>query len=88
MYIYIYIYINIYIYIIVISHFILPGTFRYIGIWRSCNCVCLCFFVYILREGKCKYIIIYIIYIKNLPDSKFDIFWNSLKYMELVMFAW
>ena len=33
-----------YIFIIVISYFILPGTFRYIGIWRSCNFVCLCFF--------------------------------------------
>ena len=32
------------IFIIVISYFILPGTFRYIGIWRSCNFVCLCFF--------------------------------------------
>ena len=34
----------IYIYIIVICYFILPGTFRYIGIWRLCNFVCLCFF--------------------------------------------
>ena len=33
----------IYIFIIVISYFILPGTFRYIGIWRSCNFICLCF---------------------------------------------
>ena len=29
---------------------------RYIGIWRSCNFVC--FSVYILREVKCKFIII------------------------------
>ena len=45
-YIYIYVYIYIYIYIVVISYFILPGTFQYIGIWRSCNFVCLPFFVY------------------------------------------
>ena len=48
------------IFIIVISYFMFPGTFRYIGIWWSCNFVCLCFFIYILREVKCKYIIIYI----------------------------
>ena len=33
-----------YIFNVVISYFILPGTFRYISIWRSCNFVCLCFF--------------------------------------------
>ena len=43
-YIYLYIYnIYIYIYIIGISYFILPGTFHYIGIWQSCNLVCLFF---------------------------------------------
>ena len=49
-----------YMFIIVISYFILPGSFRYIDIWRSCNFVCLCFFVYLLGEVKCKFIIIYI----------------------------
>ena len=34
-----------YLYIVVISYFVLPGTFRYIGIWRSCNFVCLFFFL-------------------------------------------
>ena len=38
------------------SYFLLPGTFWYIGIWRSCN-----FAFYILREVKCKYIITHII---------------------------
>ena len=38
------------------SYFLLPGTFWYIGIWRSCN-----FAFYILSEVKCKYIITHII---------------------------
>ena len=38
------------------NYFILPGTFQYTGIWPSRN---FCFFVYILREVKCKYILIY-----------------------------
>ena len=38
------------------NYFISPGTFQYTGIWPSCN---FCFFVYILREVKCKYILIY-----------------------------
>ena len=42
MYVCIYIYIYIYILLlVVISYFILPGTFRYIGILRSCNFICL-----------------------------------------------
>ena len=51
---------------VVISYLILPGTFWYIGIWRSYNIVCLFFFVYILCEMKCKYMMTYI---KTYVDS-------------------
>ena len=47
-------------FIIVISYFILTDIFRYIGIWWSCNFVCLCFFDFILSEVRCKFIITYI----------------------------
>ena len=46
-----------YVFFIVISYFILRGTFRYTGIWRSCIFLSV-FFVYILLEVKCKFIII------------------------------
>ena len=46
--------------IIVISYFILPGTFRYISIWRSCNFVCVFFLSIFLREVRCKFRVIYI----------------------------
>ena len=55
------------IFIIVICYFILPGTSRYISIWRSCNFVCL-FFLSTFYVKWSVNIYSYINTVKNFSD--------------------